>query len=147
MRLCPYNPEINYKPVQFSIDAIAKYEWAEQQERAEMRGGCFGQGQGEKLGGPSIFKMQYRVPPMAHEFTVTQYEMLSDIVRALLLLLDVQLFWNDAVKWWEITMPWGNTEIGQKVNAQFTGGSDDQWRYFLGQLKDHGVAPWLPERH
>jgi hypothetical protein len=72
--------------------------------------------------------------------------MLTDVVRALCLLLNVELSWNDAVKWWEITMPWGNIEIGQKVNAQFTGGTDEQWQYFLGQLKDHGVAPWLPER-
>lgn len=144
MRLCPYNPNINYKPVQFSIDMIAKYEWAEQQEHG---GGCFGQGHSIMNESPSIFKAQYRIPPIQQEFTITQYEMLTDIVRAMLLLLDVQLSWNDDMKWWDITMPWGNIEVGQKVHAQFTGGTDDQWLYFLGQLKDHGVAPWLPERH
>lgn len=120
-RLCKLNPEINYKPVQRAVD--------------EMNN--------EPKKGSSIW--WDRVTRSSIEFyetTVTAYEMLTDDVKSLLVLMEITVEWHMMAHCWRLMFK----HNGHDYDVFFPGGYPNRWHDFIGYILDYGHPPttgWL----
>lgn len=135
MRLCVLKPGLDYKPVRNAVRRMQEFEEWEATHKHSPRD--------EMYFGYSVPR-GIQIPPIDAEMTVTRYEALSDDVRGLLSLMNVDLEYLLSVRAWQIKM----TVRGKPLQVFLDqGANDEDWKYFLGHVLDEGYAPTQPLRN